>query len=135
ADVINSGVAGASAAAEASRRTERRIHEVRQKYGDHAAEVAREMASRDTAATWGRGSDGESRLAHYIAREVGNGVIPLHDPLIPRTRSNIDHIYVSPTGVWVVDTKGYTGKIVQRQVGPLWRRDHALYIGGRNRTS
>jgi hypothetical protein len=92
------------------------------------------MADRDAAATWGKGSEGESRLAGYIAREVGDGVIALHDRLIPGTRGNIDHIFVSRTGVWVVDAKAYKGKIVRREVGPLWRRDNELYIGGRNRT-
>ena len=48
---------------------------------------------------------------------------------------NIDHIFVAPTGVWVVDTKAYKGKVVRREIGPLWRRDNELYIGGRNRTS
>jgi hypothetical protein len=74
-----------------------------------------------------------SIFAH--AREVGDGVIALHDRLIPGTRGNIDHIFVAPTGVWVVDSKAYQGKVVQREIGPLWRRDNELYIRGRNRTS
>ena len=95
------------------------------------------MARQDAAASWGKGSEGESRLAGYVAREVGDRVIALHDRLIPgtRTRVNIDHIFVAPTGVWVVDTKAYKGKVVRREIGPLWRRDNELYIRGRNRTS
>jgi hypothetical protein len=93
------------------------------------------MAERDTNASWGKGSDGESRLASFIAREVGDMVIPLHDRLIPGTRGNIDHIFVARTGVWVVDAKAYKGKVVQREVGPLWRRDNDVFVGGRNRTS
>ena len=133
--VVDSGEAGASAAAEGARRTERKVDEVRRKYGDHAAEVAREMAMRDAEMSWGKGSDGESRLAGYIDREVGDTVIALHDRLIPGTRGNIDHIFLSPTGVWVVDAKAYKGKVVRREIGPPWRRDNELYIGGRNRTS
>jgi hypothetical protein len=53
----------------------------------------------------------------------------------PAPRGNIDHIFVAPTGVWVVDSKAYQGKVVQREIGPLWRRDNELYIRGRNRTS
>jgi hypothetical protein len=132
---IDPGAPGASAAAEGSRRTGRRVDQVRRKYGDHAAEVAREMAGRDAAASWGKGSEGESRLARYIAREVGDAVIALHDRLIPGTRGNIDHIFVAQTGVWVVDAKAYKGKVVRREIGPLWRRDNDLYIRGRNRTS
>jgi hypothetical protein len=132
---VASGAAGASAAAEGARWADSKVDEVRRKYGDHAAEVAREMATRDAAASWGKGSEGESWLAGYIAREVGDAVIALHDRLIPGTRGNVDHIFVSPTGVWVVDAKAYKGKVVRREIGPLWRRDNELYIGGRNRTS
>lgn len=132
---ITSGAAGASAAAEGGRRADRKVDEIRRKYGDHAAEVAREMADRDAAASWGKGSEGESWLARYIGKEVGDRVIALHDRLIPGTRGNIDHIFVSPTGVLVVDAKAYKGKVVRRETGPLWRRDSELFIGGRNRTS
>jgi hypothetical protein len=62
-------------------------------------------------------------------------VIALHDRLIPGTRGNIDHLFVAPTGVWIVDAKAYKGKVVQREVGPLWRRDNEVYVGGRNRTA
>jgi len=132
---VESGAAGVSAAAEGARRAERTVDEVRRKHGDHAAEVAREMAGRDAAASWGKGSEGERRLAGYIAQEVGDRVIALHDRLIPGTRGNIDHIFVSATGVWVVDAKTYQGKVVRRQTGAPWQRENELYIGGRNRTS
>jgi hypothetical protein len=129
------GEAGESAAAEGQRRADRRVEEARRKYGDHAAVVAEKMAARDADATWGKGSEGESRLAKFVAREVGDHVIPLHDCLIPGTRGNIDHLFVAPTGVWVVDAKAYKGKVVQREIGPIWRRDHEVIVGGRNRTS
>jgi hypothetical protein len=129
------GVAGASAAAEGARRRDKTIEEVRRKHGDHAAEVAKEMAERDNVATWGKGSKGESRLAAFVEREVGDAVIPLHDRLIPGTRGNIDHIFVASTGVWVVDAKALKGKVVQREVGPIWRRESHVYVGGRNRTN
>jgi Nuclease-related domain len=132
---VDSGVAGASAAAAGNRRAERKVDEVRQQYGDHAAVVAQAMASHDASATWGKGSDGESRLASYIAGEVGDRVIALHDRLIPGTRGNIDLIYVAPTGVWVVDAKAYKGKLVQRQIGPLWKRDNKVFVDGKDRTS
>ena len=54
--------------------------------------------------------------------------------LIPGTRGNIDHLYVAATGVWVVDAKAYAGKVVQREVGPIWRRENEVFVGGRNRT-
>src|SRR4051794_11169054 len=130
-----SGEAGASAASEGQRRRDKRVEEVRRKHGDHAAAVAEAMAERDHAASWGKGSEGESRLAEFVLREVGDAVIPLHDRLIPGTRGNIDHIFIASNGVWVVDAKSYKGKVEQRQSGPIWRRENAVYVGGRNRTS
>jgi len=131
---IHPGVPGASASAEADRRRDRRVERVRHQYGDHAAAVAQEMAEHDVAGSWRKGSDGESRLATYIAREVGDTVPALHDRIIPGTKGNVDHIFVAPTGIWVVDAKSYTGKLVRREVGPLWRRDNEVFVGGRNRT-
>jgi hypothetical protein len=128
------GVAGASAAPEGGRRREKKVEEVRRKHGDYAAAVAEQMAERDTAASWGKGSEGESRLAAFVAREVGDVVTALHDRLIPGTRGNIDHIFIAPTGVWVVDAKSYNGKIERREHGPIWRRENEVFFGGRNRT-
>src|ERR1044072_8250375 len=86
---------GPRRAPEGPRRADRKVNEVKRKYGDYAAEVARQMADREAAASWGKGSDGESRLASYVRREVGDRVIALHDRLIPGTRGNIDHIFIS----------------------------------------
>ncbi len=132
---IDCGTAGVSAAAEGARRTDRKVAEARRKFGDHAAEVARVMAGQDAAASWGKGSDGESSLARYIDRALGAGVIALHDRLIPGSRGNIDHLFVSPSGVWVVDAKAYKGKVAKCETGPFWRPDCELFIGRRNRTS
>ena len=92
------------------------------------------MATRDEAATWGKGSKGESRLARYISKEVGDSVIALHDRLILAQEANIDHLFVAQTGVWVVDAKAYKGRVEKRQVGPIWRRDNELFIRRRNQT-
>jgi hypothetical protein len=131
---VTTGAAGASAAAEGERRRTKRVEDVRRRYGDHAAVVAEVMAGREVAASWGKGSDGESRLATYVDREVGDRVIALHDRLIPGTRRNIDHLFVAPTGVWIVDAKSYTGKVLKRDVGPFWRAEYELIVAGRNRT-
>ena len=126
--------AGASAASEGERRKAKRVEQVRRQYGDYAAAVAEQVVGRETSETWGKGSAGETRLAAYIAREVGDHAIALHDRLIPGTKTNIDHIFVAPTGVWVVDAKAYKGKVEKRDVGPFWREENQVYVGGRNRT-
>jgi hypothetical protein len=132
--VVEAGAAGASAAAEGERRAARRVEQVRRRYGDHAAAVAEKVAAPEVAESWEKGSIGESKLAAYVARKVGDQVIALHDRLIPGTKRNIDHIFVAPTGIWVVDAKAYSGQVVKREVGPLWRRENEVLIGGRNRT-
>src|SRR5205823_3792631 len=72
----------------------------------------------------------------FIEREVGERVIALHDRIIPGARgANIDHLFVAPNGVWVVDAKSYKGKVEKRDVGPFWREELELYVGGRNRTN
>jgi Nuclease-related domain len=132
---IDAGVAGASAAAEAEDRLQHRVEQVRRRYGDHAAEVAEQIGAGELSiASWRKGSNGEFRLAAFIEREVGDGVFALHDRLIPGTRRNIDHIFVAPSGVWVVDAKSYKGKVVKRDVGPFWRRENEVYVGGRDRS-
>jgi hypothetical protein len=128
-------VAGASAAAEGRRRVERRVEDARRSYGDHAAVVAAAIAEQDVQASWGKGSEGERKLARFIDGKLGEEALALHDRLIPGTRTNIDHLWVTETGVWVVDAKAYKGKVVRREIGPLWRRDHELFVAGRNRTA
>jgi hypothetical protein len=55
----------------------------------------------------------------------------LHDRRMPGSRANIDHIAVAPSGVYVIDTKRYRGKIRVRS--PLFGSPR-LEIGGRDRT-
>ena len=50
---------------------------------------------------------------------------------MPRSRANIDHIAIAPSGVFVIDAKRYTGKIEVRK--PLIG-DPKLVIRGRDKT-
>jgi hypothetical protein len=114
----------------------RAAERARKKWGDHAAAVAAKIAHDDPdVRAWATGGDGESRLARFIDREVGDAVIALHDRVIPGTRAaNIDHLFIAPSGVWIVDAKAYKGKLEKRDVGPFWREELQLYVHGRNRT-
>jgi len=133
-EVASDTVAGLSAATEGNRRRERIVSRVRREHGDYAAAVAEQLAAKEVEQSWGKGSRGETRLAAFIAKEVGDTVIALHDRVIPGSRANIDHIWIAPTGVWVVDAKAYAGKVVQRETGPIWRRDNEVWVRGRNQT-
>ncbi|WP_254786130.1 nuclease-related domain-containing protein [Curtobacterium sp. MCBA15_008] len=59
----------------------------------------------------------------------------LHDRRVPRSRANIDHLVVTPAGVWVIDSKRYQGRRPSLQVeGGLFRpRVEHLTVGGRKK--
>ncbi len=60
----------------------------------------------------------------------------LHDRRIPRTRTNIDHIVVGPSGVFVIDAKKYQGRPSLRVEGGLIRaRIETLVVGSRDCTT
>ena len=79
---------------------------------------------------WERGSVGEQKLAEALAGLPG--LVVLHDRRVRGTRGNIDHIIISPAGVFVVDAKRYQGLIRIRDRGGFFRRDDRLYVGSRD---
>jgi hypothetical protein len=84
---------------------------------------------------WAKGSEGEQRLAVHLVRTAGDRVVLLHDRKVPRTRGNIDHLAVAPSGVWLIDAKHYKGLVELRDKGRWFKTDYRLYVGGRDRTT
>lgn len=84
--------------------------------GDSAREVARRMREKSerlarAADAWERGADGEDATARALAALPPEYVV-LHDLRWPgRQRANIDHVVVGPTGVFVVDSKNWSGTV------------------------
>ena len=76
--------------------------------------------------SWDTGGQGERLTAICIEPLRDEGFVILHDRAIPGTVANIDHIIIGPTGVWVIETKNYGGRI--------WIRDGELRVNGRRRT-
>lgn len=117
-----SGVAGASALREYERRTARdqaRVAAQKQRITDDygsgfigkvATLLAVDDRPRRSTEVWKQGAVGEERVAEFLdgLREVG--VVSLHDRRIPGSKINIDHIAVTPWGVWVIDAKRYLNK-------------------------
>jgi len=60
---------------------------------------------------WRIGAEGERQTAAILAELEDLGYRVLHDRRIPGTRANIDHIVVGPTGVYVVETKSWSGDV------------------------
>jgi hypothetical protein len=85
---------------------------------------------------WARGAVGEIKLAEKLERgTAGSGVVLLHDRQVPGSRANIDHVAVTPSGVYVIDAKRYKGRIsVERRGGLLGPRTEHLLVGGRDKT-
>jgi hypothetical protein len=129
------GRAGASGRQRYERLHERRQEQMKDRFGKRLGGLVLALSD-DPQATraWRTGSAGEERLARFFERELPDGTVALHDRRIPRSRANIDHIVVSTNGVWVIDAKLYEGKVERRTLGPFWRPEIAVFVGGRNRT-
>lgn len=131
----NTGSAGASAHARSERLRQRRRQEaaargqtarfLRALAGPSAYE-RRLMAEEHSWATGGRG---EQKLAQALASRCP-GVPLLHDRRIPQSRANIDHLAFAASGIYVIDTKRYRGRIAVET--PLFGSPR-LRIAGRDR--
>lgn len=84
--------------------------------------------------SWRLGAIGEVRLAQVLNERLAPNAIVLHDRKAPNTRGNIDHIAIAHSGVWVIDTKRYSGRLEQRNKGDRGQPLYKLYMGGRNQT-
>jgi hypothetical protein len=69
---------------------------------------------------WRRGAVGERRTARLLGRLERHGWAVLHDLAVPGSRANIDHLAIGPGGVFVVDSKLYTGRLHLAPGGSLW---------------
>ena len=79
-----------------------------------------------SAAMWERGAAGERATANAL-RTLPDSWVVLHDVRWPgRPFANIDHIAIGPSGVFVIDSKNWSGKV--RLV------DGVLRQNGRQRT-
>jgi hypothetical protein len=129
---MSSGSAGASARREHERRKARREEAVRDRHPRIGGGL---LALREPPAhvsRWARGAGGEEMVAEALERRCRPEVALLHDRGIPGSRANIDHIAVMPTGVYVIDTKRYKGKIEVSK--PLFGAAK-LKVGGRDQTT
>jgi hypothetical protein len=119
---VDRGVAGASAQREYERRKakdEARVAQQKAKIQDKfgtgfvgkvATLLAVDDRPRQTTEAWSAGASGEESVANWLEKLAEVGVIALHDRGIPGSRANIDHIAITPWGVWVIDAKRYAGK-------------------------
>jgi Nuclease-related domain len=120
---------------EYARRHDNREARIRARWGRLAGLVLGLSDDPLSTRVWERGSVGESRLAAALGKIDREDVIVLHDRAVPRTRGNIDHIVVAPSGVYVVDAKRYRGRVEVRDVSGLFSSaDPRLFVGGRDQS-
>lgn len=131
---IAQGIAGSGPQQEYARRAAKREAAIEQKWG-RLAGVAKVFSEEpQSTIAWRKGAEGERRLAAFLDRTLGESVVVLHSRRLPRTRGDIDHLLVAPSGVWVVDSKNYSGRVEVRDVGNWRTIDRRLYVNNRDKT-
>ncbi|WP_181449202.1 nuclease-related domain-containing protein [Nonomuraea aridisoli] len=70
---------------------------------------------------WRKGAAGERATARRLRQLELAGYTVLHDRAVPRSRANIDHVVIGPTGVYVVDSKKWHRRTtIKPGGGTLW---------------
>lgn len=131
------GVAGASAAHEFRRRHDARQERVQANHPVIGKFLLAVFDDPQSTRAWSSGADGEQALGGMLERIAGPELRVLHDRRIPRTKANIDHLVICPSGVFVVDSKRYVDRRPELRVegGILRPRVELLMVGGRDRTN
>jgi hypothetical protein len=122
------GKAGGSAGREHERRKAKREAGVRERHPRLGGVMLALQHAPQHETRWGRGAQGEELVEQALTKRCPH-VAVLHDRRIPGSRANIDHIAIAATGVWVIDTKRYKGKVHVSK--PLFDKP-TLKIAGRN---
>lgn len=129
---LDAGVPGASARREHERRRALREQRVRERHPRIGGLLLGLRDAPQSERAWARGADGEVQVAAALARRLGDGAVLLHDRRVPRSRANIDHVAIAPSGVWVIDAKRYKGKVA---VERPWFGAPRVTIAGRDKTA
>jgi hypothetical protein len=80
----------------------------------------------EQARTWRRGAHGERRTARLLDRLTGDGYVVFHDLAVPDSPANLDHLVIGPSGVFVIDSKQWTGSVHQGADGLVWHNHYRL---------
>lgn len=124
------GTAGASGRREYERRRARRENKTRDRHPHVGNLLLKFQEAPEHEQAWATGAAGEEELAVCLASRCPE-VLVLHDRRMPRSRANIDHLAIAPSGVHVIDAKRYKGKIEVRR--PFFDNPQ-LVIAGRDKT-
>jgi hypothetical protein len=131
------GRGGASATVEFQRRHDARQERVLTNHPRIGRFLLAVFDDPQSTRAWSVGAEGERMLSEMLASMAGDSLRVLNDRRIPRTKANIDHLVVCPTGVFVVDAKRYRKSRPELRVegGLIRPRVELLFVGGRDRTA
>jgi hypothetical protein len=127
---LDLGRAGASARREYERRKAGREARVKERHPRIGNMLLKLQDAPAHERAWDTGSKGEELLGASLVKHCPD-LLVLHSRRMPRSRADIDHLAVAPSGVYVIDAKRYKGKIVVQKslFGP-----EKLMIAGRDKT-
>lgn len=129
------GVAGSSARREYERRKAKDEERLRQKWGKLGGIAVALSDENQSTKAWATGALGEQRLGARLDSLVSESIAVLHDRRIPGTKANIDHIAITPAGIWVIDAKRYKGRPELKIEGGILRpRTEKVLVGRRDCT-
>jgi hypothetical protein len=129
------GQPGASARREHERRRANRDAKIRAAHPRLGGMILALSSDPQSTTAWATGAVGEEKLGARLNGLASSTVRVLHDRWIPRTKSNIDHIVVCPSGVFVIDAKRYQGRPQLKVEGGILRpKVETLLVGRRNCT-
>lgn len=127
---LDLGVAGASARREYERRRAKREARVREEHPHIGGLLLKLREAPPEEKNWATGYEGEVVLEGLLKKRSPEAIV-LHDRRMPRSRANIDHLAIARSGVYVIDSKRYKGRIEVRKRSS---GDPQLWIHGRNKT-
>ncbi len=132
-EVVDPGTAGASARREFERRKAAREGRIRAKHPKLGGLILAVSEDPQSTTAWNTGALGEEKLGSGLNRLGSESIRLLHDRRMPRSRANIDHLAVTPTGVYVIDAKKYRGRPHLKIDGGLFQpRVERLLVGSRD---
>jgi hypothetical protein len=82
--------------------------------------------SSEQARTWQRGAHGERRTARQLERLTRDGYVVFHDLAVPGSPANVDHLVIGPSGVFMIDSKQWSGSVHQDADGLAWHNHYRL---------
>jgi hypothetical protein len=80
----------------------------------------------EQARTWQRGAAGEQHTARLLDRLTRDGFVVFHDLAVPGSPANVDHLAIGPTGLFVIDSKQWSGSVHRGGDGLVWHNHYRL---------